>query len=223
MDLSVLMYHSVGSGHRRRMTVSEAALAGHLTGLQSMGYRFVSLTEMLGLIGGEGGLPTEEPLVHVGFDDGYRSTVTRAKPILETLGVSASVAVCSSYLSGNFDPGNLPHEETEMMTWVELEEWISSGFEVVSHGVSHRDLTELDDQGVRAEVAGDFAAIADRVGPPIAFAFPFGRRTPAVVEIVAEYFAFSFAADSPRRAQIGQRHEIPRVQVEESFRGWGSE
>jgi peptidoglycan/xylan/chitin deacetylase (PgdA/CDA1 family) len=97
--VAVLCYHGVRAGMAAPDVLSFASLhvpADRLDAhLEAIGRLCVpvSLTEVEAALAGGRSLPPRA--VHVTFDDGYRSVLTRALPLLERAGVPASVFVCT--------------------------------------------------------------------------------------------------------------------------------
>ena len=89
--LPILMYHhfeEVGEGHT---IVSEERFREQMTALKNAGYETVTLRQLCDYVSGEAKLP-EKPIL-ITMDDGYSSNLEIAAPILEELGMCATVFV----------------------------------------------------------------------------------------------------------------------------------
>lgn len=82
-------------------------------------------------------------VITVTFDDGLRSTHTRAFPILDELGLRANVAVVTRAVEESWD---------DYVTLDQLVELDEAGWAVVSHTVTHADLAGLPADSLRAEL-----------------------------------------------------------------------
>jgi peptidoglycan/xylan/chitin deacetylase (PgdA/CDA1 family) len=82
-----------------------------------------------------------------------------------------------------------------MLTGSELAELVTQGWEVGSHGVTHRRLDELARAEVAAELANSRAAVEDCTGQhALTYAYPHGSHTEALARLVAEAGYSSAAA-----------------------------
>lgn len=102
----------------------------------------VPLDELLG------GADRGRPRVAITFDDGFRSVLTNAVPILERFGFSATVFVPTGWIgkSNDWDDGGT----APLMSAEELIEARSRGIDVQSHGHAHINLAQAGfDEAVR--------------------------------------------------------------------------
>lgn len=119
------------------------------------------------------------------FDDGYRSWIDDAAPLLEEFSIPAVFFVCSGFigLSGPateaFCRQRLRRKAIlEPMDAGQLRELAGHPlFEIGSHTVNHPDLGTITDPAVlEAEIGADRRRIEDWTGAPVRwFAFPFGQ------------------------------------------------
>src|SRR5690242_13950335 len=107
-DLLVLCYHAVSERWPAPLSVAPELLTDQVGLLLRRGYRGVTFT------GAVTERPTGKRLV-VTFDDGYRSVVTRAKPLLDELGVPGTIFVATDYI-GSDTP----------MSWSGIEQWLGT-------------------------------------------------------------------------------------------------
>lgn len=121
MDVPILMYHhftETDTGLPDRC--SAEAFRTHLEALTAAGYTSVSFRQLLDWTDGTGTLP-EKPVI-LTSDDGYRSVLDIALPLLQEYGMTMSVAVVGSRL-GSAD--GIPH--------FSLDDAAGSGLELLSH------------------------------------------------------------------------------------------
>jgi|GEM_PF-1368815 len=86
--------------------------------------------------------PATKSAVTFMFDDGGVSIYTEAKPVLDQYGYKGSAVIVTSFIG---QPG--------FMTAPQIQELFASGWEVVSHGVTHSDLTTLPEAQWKNELS----------------------------------------------------------------------
>jgi len=150
-------------------------------------------------------IPT--PGVAVTFDDGYKSTLTLAAPILSSLGIPFHVFVTKSYIEGA-DPRFLRPAEIKELSAL-------PGATVGVHGVSHQRLTKLSSQQARDELSHSRDWLEQLTGRSVtSMSYPHGDFNPEISEI-ARSCGFKTAACS----RIGtftntrQAFAIPRIDI----------
>ena len=118
------------------------------------------------------------PLAIVTFDDGYRDNITIAAPILEDLGIGACFFVSTGYIGTErrFAWNRAVGLDSPVMSWQDVRDLRQRGFEIGSHTVSHRRMSELSQKEYEAELAESQRALEAHVGERVrVFAYPFGR------------------------------------------------
>jgi peptidoglycan/xylan/chitin deacetylase (PgdA/CDA1 family) len=155
----------------------------------------------------------------VTFDDAY-SSVKRALPILERLGLRATVFACSGYGDGRplsipelTGPRAAPDGELATLTWDDLRELLERGHEVGSHTISHPHLTELDDAQLLTELIDSREQIEAELGRPCPyFAYPYGEQD-ARVRDAAYRAGYEAAFGLPGLFRSADPYALPRVGV----------
>ena len=184
--LLVLLYHAVDAPplfHRPRgLYVTPQLLARQLRELQeARPAEFTTLGEW----------NRQRPAarqVAVTFDDAYRSLFVNGLPVLQELGVRAITYVVVSLIgkTNEWDHGTEARHEP-LMDRAQLGEWISSGHEIGSHGLTHRDLTTLTLEKARREIVESKMRLEESFGQPIRhFCYPYGGWNEAVRAMVEE-------------------------------------
>ncbi len=134
----------------------------------------------------------QQKQIAITFDDGYESVYTHALPVLEKYGVPASVFVNPAFVGQyNTWDANLGWRCAHM-DWKQIDALHERGWEVGSHGMSHRDLSRLPEKTVEEELEKSCALIKNRLGvcSPV-LSFPFGNVNDIVV-MAAEKTGYKF-------------------------------
>lgn len=179
-----LMYHHIGGDPNadRRYVVSERDFGAQLAHLHAAGYEVVSVGRALAQP------ESSRRRVGITFDDGSESDWKTAAPLLERYGFGATFYVVPGLLGR---PG--------YMTEDQLVELMRMGFEIGSHSMTHRYLTDVDTATLRTEVVGSKTRLEDLLGRRVRhFSCPGGRVDRRVREMVEEA-----GYDSLATSQVG--------------------
>jgi peptidoglycan/xylan/chitin deacetylase (PgdA/CDA1 family) len=122
-------------------------------------------------------------LLHVTFDDAFNS-VADAVPILERLGIPATVFACSGYADDG-RPLDVPElarfveaepQHLATMDWDALRGLAERGVEIGSHTVTHAHLMRLSDAELDHELRESRGRCEAELARPCRFiAYPFGE------------------------------------------------
>ena len=172
----ILMYHVVAdpppSAPFPELYVSRAELEQQVHWLGRSGYEAVTLGQVFDAWYGRATLP-RRPIV-LSFDDGYRSHLTAALPILSARGWPGVL---------NLDLSNLAPPWGVGIRGVRR--LIAAGWEIDAHSLSHPDLTALGGASLTREVGGSRREIRRLFGrTPRFFCYPAGRYDADVVAAV---------------------------------------
>lgn len=165
-SLRVLMYHKVDAQPDNPPCVPPPLFAAQMEYLRAH-YHPISAAEWLAARRGEAALP--ERAVLVTFDDGYRDNLIEAAPVLKRLGVPALIFLPTDFLGADRP---LPHDEERArqgvqnptLTWDEARHLLDYGFEIGSHGESHRIFSGLPPEVAAAEIRRSKALLEERIG-----------------------------------------------------------
>ncbi len=121
-------------------------------------------------------LENREKTVAITFDDGYESVFTYAFPILKMLNLPASVFVNPAFL-GQFNTWDVSlGQRFRHMDWHQLKQLKESGWEIGSHGMTHRDLSRMPEALGRRELIQSKKIITHHVGACSGvISYPFGN------------------------------------------------
>lgn len=208
------MYHRVGQADNdweRKYCVSPERFAAQIRLLDARGWKAIGLDTFFAAL--DGGLELPQRSFLLTFDDGFLGVHEHAAPILIALGWPATVFLVSS-LIGKRDSWCEAHNPSgatyPLMDAGQIRELQGQGFRFESHTRSHADLPTLDDDALRAELAGSRADLEDLLGGPVNYlAYPFGRYDERVLKAAkAAGYAAAFST------QPGfNRHDIDRFRL----------
>ncbi|MFI1537721.1 polysaccharide deacetylase family protein [Streptomyces anandii] len=212
----VAMYHSVGdcSDDPYRITVTPERLGLQLEWLRRRGLRGVSVSDLLAARArGEG-----RDLVGLTFDDGYADFVTAALPLLHRRRFGATLFVLPGRLGGEnaWDPLG---PRKPLLTADGVRRAAAEGVEIGSHGLTHVDLTGVDDVVLKAETDGSRALLEELTGiRALGFCYPYGRVDARAVAAVREAgYSYACAIDP---GPLTGPHALPRVHVGQRDTSW---
>jgi peptidoglycan/xylan/chitin deacetylase (PgdA/CDA1 family) len=214
-DVLVLCYHALSERWQAELSVRPRAFERQLIHLLDAGYVGTTFESAVSS-------PPAERTLAVTFDDGFRSVLTLAFPVLERLGLPASVFVATAFpdsgrpLSG---PGidhwlTGPHaDELVPLSWGDLGILAEAGWEIGSHTRTHPRLTELDDERLAEELEGSRTACEERLGVSCrSLAYPYGAVDDRVAE-AARRAGYSSGATLPGRLHPPSSLRWPRVGI----------
>lgn len=214
-DLAVLCYHGISETWPAPTSVRPADLERQLEDFLRRGYRGATFSEALTVP------PAERTLV-VTFDDAHRSVLELAAPLLERLGVPATVYVPTDYPDSGEPMGwdgydiwmGTEHEpELACMSWEELRGLAAAGWEIGSHTRSHPRLSRLGEAEIAAELTESRQECERRIGAPcLSLAYPYGDYDERVVR-AARDAGYRFAATIPRSPEPPLPLQWPRIGV----------
>ena len=176
------------------------AFADEMKYLKDSGCYVVPLSQIVAFIQGKATLPPHA--VAITIDDGYKSPILYAAPILKQYGYPWTFFCYTDFIAS--------HESKGAASWDDLVELGKEGVDVECHSKSHPMLghkngksPEQYDQWLTAETAGAKAILEQHLNKKIVyFAYPFGDYNKEVQDklVSAGYEAIFTVAGNPVRA-----------------------
>lgn len=211
--IRALTYHRFGDAPGDPWCVATAEFAAQMRWLAERGL-LVSLDAVQGFLAGTATLPRNAVLVTI--DDGCRSLVSEALPVLRDFAVPA-VAYVSAGLVG---AGAVAADHAEpYASWDELARLHDAGVEIGSHAFDHRSLARMSDAEALDQALRSRAEIGARLGAPArSFAYPFGTyadfdaRTDRLLAQAGYEVAFTAVHGTIRPGM--DPISLPRVKIE---------
>ena len=214
------MYHQIAEpppkgAPYRSLTVHPATFRRQMRWLRRLGYRGLSMREILPYVRGE----KHGKVVGLTFDDGYRNVFRNALPVLKENGFTAT----NYFVVSQLDGGNTwDYEEgvahSDLMSLDEMREWARQGMEVGSHTLDHPRLPALSNEDAEAQIRGSRDQLETLIGEPVsAFCYPYGAENPGLREL-ARRAGYSNATTTARglARPDDDPFGLPRVNVPRS-------
>jgi peptidoglycan/xylan/chitin deacetylase (PgdA/CDA1 family) len=188
-DLIILCYHAVSDTWPSVGAIETRQLNRQIGSLLRRGYRPLTLSAALAADPGERRLA-------VTFDDAFQSVIERGLPVLERLGVPATLFVPTDFAN-----------EAAPMTWSTLSRWVGTshedelrcmswdgvrslavlGWEIGSHTCSHPALAAVERADAEIELRRSKEVCEAELGLACrSLAYPFGSYDATVVELARE-------------------------------------
>lgn len=179
----VLVYHNIGPQARGRLVIAAKSFEEQMRHLKANGYRLVTLRELFEFISFRHQLPRRA--VVITFDDGYKSFLDYAYPILKELGFKATLFVYTDYVAAG----------RNAMTWDDLRRLARDGFDIQGHTKTHGDLrrkpgeSDADfDRRMEEELGLPQTLFQRHLGRTAQIvAYPYGNQDDEVIKKVREY------------------------------------
>ena len=150
-----------------------------LRALLDTGHRLISYSEAVERV--RKGNINGKPHVVFSFDDGLKNGL-RAARIMSEFGAKGCFFVCPSIVGETnhqkiqeFCSKRLNKPPMEFLSWDDLSTLLEEGHDVGAHTMTHTNLAQIPVQQMQEEIGDSFEALAERVGKPKHFSWPFGR------------------------------------------------
>jgi peptidoglycan/xylan/chitin deacetylase (PgdA/CDA1 family) len=219
VKLAILMYHRVEivperAAHPRNF-VPPALFRDQLAALRDWGYRSITLDDWLAYRDHERPLPSR-PLI-VTFDDGYRSIVDHAWPLLRAHGFHATTFVVTGQIGGTnvWDR----HERQEpLLSADDVIALRKDGMRFGSHTRTHRPLTRLSPDEAEDELRTSRRELSDLLGEPVSWlAYPFNNHNRALRE-TARRAGYTVAVRGTGRMNWRRTHPLALRRIGVDYR-----
>jgi peptidoglycan/xylan/chitin deacetylase (PgdA/CDA1 family) len=196
-DVIVLCYHAVSERWDADLSVTPSQFEAQIRSLLGRGYRGATFSEAV----------TERaaaPTVAVTFDDGFRSVVEHAFPILARYGVPGTMFVVTEFVGADAPLAwsGIDHwiespsaSELKPVSWDDLRQLAAAGWEIGSHTCTHPHLTQCDDIELTHELRESKQRCERDLGLACrSLAYPYGDVDPRVWRVAGQAGYASAAA-----------------------------
>ena len=224
-SLPVLMYHHFAEESSADTVVTPERFREQMTALRETGFTTVTVQQMLDYV--QRGTPLPEKPVLITMDDGYTSNLTIAAPILEELGLCATVFVIGVYEGETYSVHTGEPLYPDRFSYEEAKPWVDKGvLDLQSHSF---DLHRLDgsagegmlplpgenEDAYEARLEADMAEFCrqreGQVGTPLlALSFPYGYYTEETDDVLEDLgIALTFTVKSGcSRLEMGEEDSL---------------
>lgn len=216
-DRLVLCYHAVSREWPIGLAIAPDALERQVALLLRRGYVPGTFWQLVHR-------PPANRSFAVTFDDGWVSVLREGLPVLERLGVPATVFVASGLVDTHEEPlrgavidewRDGPHrDELHCLSWEKLRLLAAKGWEIGAHSMTHPLLTQVDDDRLDWELRESRRRCEEELDVPCrTMAYPTGDFDDRV-ERAAAAAGYEAAAALPRRFDEPRPLAWPRVSVQ---------
>lgn len=210
-SVPVLAFHAIEPGPGP-LRIEPHTFAAVVSALRDAGATGVSASTAAMIVRGEVASP-HRPVAFT-FDDGYRSVVAHAFPVLHAAGWPGTIFPVTSALGrrNSWDGGT--DGELEIMTAEDVRALHSAGWEVGGHTHTHPSLRGKDEATIVAEVEHADAVISELVGAaPESFAYPFGAHDALAERVLRGRYRWCWTIGAQRTARRDPSGRLPRVEA----------
>ena len=160
----ILCYHTVGQSEWGVNDVTPRQFRRQLERALGAGFNFVPASEIVRTGGGPKDLA-------ITFDDGLKSVLTHAAPILTDLGLPWTFFPVSEWSDGRHQ-----FSDDFVLSWRDIETLLGTGADMGSHSATHPQFNHISVNQMVDELAGSRELFNKRLGfMPATFAIPFGQ------------------------------------------------
>jgi peptidoglycan/xylan/chitin deacetylase (PgdA/CDA1 family) len=222
----ILGYHQFTEGDQPSKNIysmTANAFAEEMKYLKDNGCHVVPLLQIVGFIEGKATLPPHA--VAITIDDGYKSPILYAAPILKQYGYPWTFFCYTDFITS--------HESKGAASWADLIELDKEGVDIECHSKSHPMLSHKNgksdadyDKWLTAETAEAKAILEQHLNKKIVyFAYPFGDYNKQVQDklVASGYEAIFTVAGNPVRATTSLLHMgryVVTSPEEKDFAAW---
>lgn len=190
--IPVLMYHKIPDqpiNSEHKIYVTKSNFKKHLDFFKSRGFETLTFSDLALFRTGRRRFQEfpKKPLI-LTFDDGYQDNLLNASPLLKEYNYRAQIFLLadSEINSNRWDQtgSEPPHE---IISGADRKKWLSSQFEVGSHGFSHKRITTLSEQEALCELRESKKSLESELGLVVnCFAFTYGDTSDRAAQLAAE-------------------------------------
>lgn len=209
---SILTWHSIGEGPGPTF-MPPATFRAQLAAIADAGCAVVGLEALAASLNGNAALPPRAVILT--FDDAFEDFAGVALPALAARGWPSTLFVPAGKVGGCTDWRGVPARAVApVLGWSALAAVAARGVAIGAHGLTHGDLTRLEPADALREIVSSRAVLEARLGRRVAaFAYPYGRSTPALREAVARHYAVAVGTTLRAVGPDADPYDLPRVDM----------
>jgi peptidoglycan/xylan/chitin deacetylase (PgdA/CDA1 family) len=200
--IPVLNYHSVADVPGNTVVIHPDKLREQLQYLSDNEYHTLTMKEFTDIIEGKTDAPGKAVLLT--FDDGYTNNYETAMPMLKEFGFHATLFM---------SPGMV--EDSGYLNWAQVREMQANGWDILPHGMTHPELTDLEEADQAAEIVEARRLIEEQLSTPAdIFCYPYGKYNKTTLKILeANGFRYAFTIDQGKTTSDQHPYKLKRIFV----------
>jgi peptidoglycan/xylan/chitin deacetylase (PgdA/CDA1 family) len=209
--LPILTYHSIDRTGSCLSTTPELFNL-QMEYLASRHYRTLTVTDAVSCL--KQGQKSTQPTIALTFDDGYRSTLELALPVLRKHGFNASLFAVSGFcgIDNAWDHAQGPIPRFPIMRTEEIRELAHAGWEIGAHTVNHVRLTSLAVEALERELCECRHFLQDCTGKPVnILAYPYGAHNARVLSQARAVFDAACTTELDFASSASDPLALPRI------------
>lgn len=207
VNLPTLTYHhiqdkvSAKEKNQLTLTVETETFRSQMEYLKARGYRTLGMEELIAFFDRE--VPVPKGSVLLTFDDGYDDFYKNALPVLNELGLKATIFISTGLMD---NPGYL--------SWEEISQATPAAYLFANHTWSHKNMQTAKDK-VEFEIGTADTQLSERgLNNPKVFAFTYGLVGDYAKKYLEELeYKLAFGTRLGSTLCKKQRFELPRIRV----------
>jgi peptidoglycan/xylan/chitin deacetylase (PgdA/CDA1 family)/nucleoid-associated protein YgaU len=205
----ILVYHNISAQDQGKLSIASKTFDAQIKQLHADGFYTLSLADFAAFTAGRRQLPRRSVLLT--FDDGYKSFVQYARPILKDYGFGATLFVYSDFIGAG-----------SALSWQELRSLSEQGFDVQAHSKTHGNLRRKEGESeaayakrIEAELAFPLTLYKKNLPRPVdALAYPYGEMDDDLIPYVVKYgYSVAFTVRRQSNAAFVSPLKISRSQI----------
>jgi peptidoglycan/xylan/chitin deacetylase (PgdA/CDA1 family) len=205
----VLVYHNISAQDKGKLSIASRTFDAQIRQLHDEGFQAITLADFMAFAAGRRQLPRKSVLLT--FDDGYKSFVQYARPILKDYGFGATLFVYSDFIGAGSG-----------LSWQDLRTLSEQGYDVQAHSKSHANLRRKEGESeaayakrIEAELSYPLSLFKKNLPRPVdALAYPYGEMDDELVPFVAKYgYAVAFTVRRQSNPAFVSVLKISRAQI----------
>ena len=218
--IPILMYHKIPTTElesKHKIFVTAANFKKHLQFYKSQGFKTVTFSDLKKFKSAQKSFTEfpKKPLL-LTFDDGYKDNLDNASPLLEEFGFKAQLFLLANtnLNSNNWDISE-SEKAHEIVSGSDRKKWLTSAFEIGSHGFSHQRIAEMNEPQARTELHDSKISLEKEFQTEIpVFAFTYGDTTPQFGQMAFEEgYDYAVNTDSGGLLLEENPYQIFRVNI----------
>ena len=149
------------------------------------------------------------------FDDAYSGILEFALPILNRYGFTATVFVCYDYIGKSNDWNLKDTKKRTHLNKSELQALQNDGWEIGSHGLTHRSLLKLSYNELHNEIIMSKKNLEEFFAEIISYSYPYGDYNDYCKILVEKTYKSAFALSKGGTLNGVDNHQIRRYFISE--------